>query len=264
MVVSENVRRRRLWERLVKRVLGGLVSLMCALIVAVASASFAAERILILAAPADIPPYYTEDGGGIIPDIMRAALGPSGYTIKVRPMGNMRMAVSIRKGKIDIAPYAVIDIPNMFNSVRYLSFLNVAVTKKSKNIRINAIDDLKGLKVSAFQGAKSVFGDHYTHVVETDASLYKELSDQKKQMTVFWNDRVDTVILGKLIFDYRSFYVKGATHNPDSVSYHRIFGKGTDFSAVFNDKEIRDAFDNGFQRLKASKDLDAIYGRYVR
>jgi polar amino acid transport system substrate-binding protein len=222
------------------------------------------EQTLILAAPAEIPPYYTVNDEGIIPDIMRAALGPKGYKIKVKAMGNIRIAKSLSAGSVDIAPFAVQAIPNTFNSVNYLTFLNVAVTKKTRNLKIGSISDLKGLKVAAFQGATNVFGTDYKDVVENKATLYKEISNQKNQMKVFWHNRVDTVILGKLIFDYRSFYVEGATNSPDDVAYHYIFGEGTKFPAVFADEKVRDDFNAGYNDLITTKKLASIYEHYQK
>jgi len=221
-----------------------------------------AGQVLTLAAPAQIPPYYTRDGGGLIPDIMEGVFGPKGYQIKVLAMGNTRMSKSLQRGRIDIAPFLVNPIPNVFHSVDYLTFLNVAVTKKRRQLKIDSISDLKGLRVAAFQGATSVLGEDYKRVVEKEAALYEEISAQKNQMNIFWRDRVDTVVLGKMIFDYPSFYVKGASHSPDEVTYHYIFGDGTSFSAAFIDKEVRDMFNAGYKEIKASGKLDMIYDKY--
>lgn len=241
-----------------------IVSCLSIVLAIIALPAKAAGIILKLGVPADIPPYYTNDGNGIIPDIMRAALGPQGYEISLKPMGNIRIAMSLKNKIIDIAPFAVIDVPDAYKSVKYLTFLNVAITKKNKNIKISSIEDLAGLRIAAFQGAKSVFGDEYRTIAETKAKLYREISDQKNQMNVFWRENVDVVVLGKLIFDYRSFHIEGAKNTPEKVNYHKIFGKGTRFSAIFNDETVRDAFNTGFNNLEKSGKLDSIYSKYVR
>lgn len=223
--------------------------------------AFATERTLTLAVPANIPPFYTDDGKGIIPDIMREALTPYGYKIVNKPMGNIRISKSLQNGEIDIAPYTVTEVQNVYKSQKYLTFLNVAVTKKSKNITIKSLQDLEGLKIAAFQGATEVFGKEYSSVVEAKNMYYRELSDQKSQMSVFWHDRVEVVILAKLIFDYRSFH-NSQTRSPADVDYHRIFGNGTPFSAVFPDKKVRDDFDRGYTSLIKSGKIKEIYSLY--
>jgi polar amino acid transport system substrate-binding protein len=222
----------------------------------------AEERTLILAVPAEIPPYYTPDGNGILPDIMRQALAPYNYKIATKPMGNMRMTRSLQNGDIDIAPYTIGEVANAYESVKYLTFFNVVVTKRSRNIHIRSVSDLKGLKIAAFQGAREVLGNEYRTIVSARDMYYKEMSDQKNQMSVFWNDRVDAVILGKRIFDYRSFHDSPPGRSPADVTYHPIFGDGTAFSAVFSDKTVRDHFDNGYKKLVESKRLNSIYSRY--
>ncbi len=91
---------------------------------------------LVMGAPDKIPPFYMENGQGIGPDTFRAALEPFGYTIVFKSMNNKRIADSIKNKKIDIAPFAVADTEGAYNSVEYIEFLNVAVTKKSRNLEI--------------------------------------------------------------------------------------------------------------------------------
>ncbi len=222
------------------------------------------DKEVVLAAPAEIPPFYTKDGKGIIPDLMNAVLGPKGYKITVKSMGNIRITRSLKSGKVDIAPFAVEEVTDVhFSQNKYLTFLNVVIIKKSKNVEIKSLADLKGLRIAAFQGAKNVFGKEYTQIVDNDALSYKEMSDQKRQMDVFWRDRVDAVILGKKIFDYRSFVIGNTQYSPDDVAYHYLFGEGTSFAAVFADEKIRDDFDDGYNALVKNNKLDDIYKPYV-
>ncbi|MBT4890397.1 MAG: transporter substrate-binding domain-containing protein, partial [Rhodospirillales bacterium] len=196
--------------------------------------------------------------------IIQSALAPYGYTIKVRPMGNTRLVEMLEKGLIDIAPFAVIEAAGVYKSVEYITFFNVAVTKKNRNLKINSVADLAGLKVAAFQGATNVLGSEYKKIVTEEAELYREISKQKNQMKVFWKDRVDAVVLDKLIFDYRSFVTSETKNSPADVTYHTIFGKKTPFAAIFVDEKLRDEFNAGFKRIGASGELTGIYDSYLK
>jgi polar amino acid transport system substrate-binding protein len=226
--------------------------------------AWAVDRMLKIGGPDDIPPFFLADGSGVVPDIFRAVFKLSGDFIEFQAMGNQRIVASLGNGNIDIAPFAVSAIEGVYFSHPYLTFLNAAITRKSKGIVINSVADLAGLKVAGFQGATTVFGDEYKQVVENEATFYNEMADQDKQMKVFWKNRVDVVVLDKLIFDFRSFVVDDSDHSRDDVIYHYIFGEGTTFPAVFNDPALRDQFDEGFSALSASGEIQAIYDRYLQ
>lgn len=243
-----------------RRALAGLV--LFALLLAQWPAARAGDLKIIFAQYT--PPYVLEDGSGILPEIVRGALGASGYTVTpvCVPIGRgLKMFVNrqvdgtsiIKEGAAGAAQY----------SADFMQYHNGAFALKSRHLSIRGFDDLKDKSVLAFQHANQYLGGEFGAAVAANPR-YREVARQEGQVRMLLLGRADVIVMDRSIFLYywRKFQpgVKGV--GAEDYDAFDLF-PATPYRAAFEDAAVRDAFDQGIAAMRKDGRYDAIYQKYA-
>ena len=213
-----------------------------------------------------LPPYVIEESNdGIEVDILRQSLLYSGNTIKLFFLPFARVPWSIGSGYADAA--LTINESSALKDVCYsdshISYQNVAVSIKSRNIKLASLTDLSKLNVVAFQNATKYLGNDFAEMAKENPR-YVELAHQEAQVKMLFSGRTDVVVMDINIFKYFRQQVQDAGENVSAeVTIHEIFPP-TPYRVAFKSKELCDAFNIGLKRLKSEGIYNAIAKKYIK
>jgi polar amino acid transport system substrate-binding protein len=214
-----------------------------------------------------LEPYIiSKNDTGIELDIIKLALKNSGYKqIKIKYLPFLRVTSSLKNKKIDAATtineYS--GLKNVYYSNTHITYQNVLITLKSNKVDITKLDNLKDLKIVAFQNAHKYLGKQYKQLIPT-MKFYQELADQKLQVKLLFAKRVDGIILDINIFKHIKTLIKDVDIDTNSkINIIKIFPK-TNYKVAFLDKTIRDKFNIELNKIKKNGIYDKIFLKYIQ
>lgn len=211
------------------------------------------------------PPYVLDESRGIVIDLMREALQPSGYEIVPIPLPIGKGFDLFAKGRADgtanIMENTDLDV---YYSDDFIRYHNKAFALKSRSLVINSVADLKGKrKIIAFQSARKYLGDEYSRVTIGNYS-YREMSNQEKQAYMLLKGDADVAIMDESVFQFfrGKLIAEGKVPADVEVDTFPIFPPTT-FKAAFVDRHVRNDFNRGLAILRRNGRFAAIYREYV-
>ena len=201
--------------------------------------------------------YYDNERGvvGIDVDIINSISQRLGYQAEFHLLVYNRLIEDFRNGKYDIASPAAFDTDIGYLTSAYLPFEDVAVTLRSRNVKIDTINDLEGKSIVAYQTARDVLGSDFAGIITEDH--YLEIADREAQLKLLANNRTDVVIGERRLLTYimKQYY-------PDmKLAVHPVF-EARPYGAIIKDEAIRDAFDKELQKMEATGELERIFNRW--
>lgn len=196
-------------------------------------------------------------------DIVREALGLKGIEVRFIQQPLKRSKLSFKEKKVD----GVLTIKKHYPQVKgaflsddYITYHNFAVTLADQKIQIDAINDLAGKKIIAFQQAGFALGKEF-EVMANQNPDYREMANQEQQIGMFFYKRTDVVVLDHRIFKYYRMKLKNIPAE-QAVVFHDIF-QASSYKIAFQKKDARDAFNQGLKSIRASGRYDDIIKSYV-
>lgn len=231
-----------------------------------------------------LPPYvFPSDNTGLEVDIVRSALAKRGLGFIPDYVPFARVPRQLADGLSDAASTVdeTVALPGAVFSESHVTYQNVVVTLKSRQLKMASVDDLRTRNVIAFQNATHYLGKPYAKAVQANRN-YKELSNQESQVILFYAHRADAIVLDINIFNfYRAdLHQRSSTSGqaPDSPSAKWADANKIDFTqdvdihplfpvnhykVAFRDTADRDSFNEGLTELRSSGEYDAIIARYL-
>lgn len=212
------------------------------------------------------PPYIFEKRNfGLDYDLAEAVLKKCGYSINAIHSPNNRAFKEIEMGKVDgvigLSPNQ--DRENLYFSSPIISYDNVVITKKKTGLKVENIQDLKKLRFLSFSNAREYLGTEYAELVK-GLRYDSEISNQEDQNRMFWQDKVQAIILDINVFRYYRKTLGTKFKTNDEVVVHRIFtAKANERVGVFKDKSVRDKFNVALDELRSSGEYQKIFERYI-
>lgn len=220
---------------------------------------------LVLAEPlrlgaGGVPPYVNEmTGRGIVPDVIREALALSGYEIEVIFLPVTRSQHDFEIGAIDATSGGFTsdapDVPQ-FRGEPSHDYEDYLFALEEKGLRIEEPKDLDGLAIATFPTAAKIYPDWLKKPVDEGRVL--EVSDQMSELTMLNAGRIDVAVADANIMAYligRYSEVNGS-ETKSIVPVAKIgFISNT---PTFRDEAVRDAYNAGLVKLKASGRYDEI------
>jgi polar amino acid transport system substrate-binding protein len=196
---------------------------------------------------------------GIEPDLFKAAIANTGKTFTLHSETLSRIALDVYNGTIDAAAISMNEPrrPGVYYSKEFLAFQNVVVTRKAANLKIEKLSDLRGHSVSAWQGASIQHSSDYFENLVKDNPNYFESTDQAAQYRMFAEHHVDALVIDKYIF---LWWYKQDPRREEFV-FHLVLPPNP-FCIGFRDPVLRDAFNEGLDRIAASGERDKIFNKY--
>ncbi len=218
-------------------------------------------REVTLLAGLSLPPYIIQDSNtGMEYEVVKEALAVKGHILKMKYVPFVRVAVDYKKYDGAVTINESSGVEGQYSDV-VMTYQNYAISLKAKNVQINGISDLSDKRVIAFQNATKYLGPEFKATVSGN-SEYKEEGKQILQVKMLYSGRTDVIVTDVNIFKYfRKQVTDMETDAP--IIFHEIF-PATDYKALFNDSDLRDAFNQGLVELKASGRYEAIKNSYIK
>lgn len=213
---------------------------------------------LVVAIGRDIPPFIMQKASkGLEVDILRDSL--KGYDLKFIQVSYKDLPAAVQKKKADAAAAVLAAKDGSFYSDPFISFHNVAISKKSAKLKIDGVAGLKGQPVLCWQNACMDLGTEFEKMFSTkgtERKHYTEFPDQRLQVQKFWQSKNAVIVIDRDIFAAFSEQLK---HSMDDVTIHAIFPPVTHFQVAFKDESVRDEFNKGLARLREDGTLAKLY-----
>jgi len=222
------------------------------------------------------PPFVFKVEGqwqGIEVDIVTAVLKAAGHQITKRiHVSNRRLLLAVPNMHYDMAVSVNgidSDRGSVFYSDNFVTFKNVAVSKKADNIVVNSMADLVDYDVIAWQNAMQHLGPQFNQLfsaknAQNRAGSYREYTDQKKQNRLFWLGRTEVILVDKNIFLWNKKLLSDQYKTDVELTFHDVFPATSDYQVAFKDPNIRDQFNQNLDKLRASGEYQKILQRYLR
>lgn len=211
----------------------------------------------------NIPPYVIEhEKRGIEFDILKEVLAEAGYQMEAVYVPLARTLEMLRQGKVDgTMSTGLTDLPGCYTDP-HITYWNYAITLQDRGFDIQSEKDLNGLNIMAFQNARNYLGDAFKAMADANPG-YIEIADQSAQNKALYTNRTDVVVGDRYIFQW---YMKDKEVlkfvQPDrELVYHKIF-EPSEFPAVFNSREICEAFNLGLKKIRESGRYQQIIDSY--
>lgn len=211
-----------------------------------------------------LPPYVLADtNSGIELDIVREALALKGHTITpvYLPFARVPIALADKEVHAALTVNESSGLKNVHFSDSHVTYQNVAVSLKSRNVDIQTVSDLGNYSIIAFQDATKYLGDEYADMAAKN-SRYIEKAKQSNQITMLFSSRVDTIVMDINIFKYfRQHEDKVDTSAEEAI--HEIFPHSK-YKVGFLSVDLRDQFNAGVAELRASGKYNEIVNKYIK
>ncbi|MDD5754515.1 MAG: transporter substrate-binding domain-containing protein [Methylococcales bacterium] len=205
---------------------------------------------------------------GLEIEIFRAALADKGHTVKVVNIPKKRLwRLSDSIAALD-AVATVMPVANdgLYYVNGFIYFDAYAFTKVSDNLTINKISDLKGLETIAWENAYKSMGAGFEKLFQPepkeDYKKHYSEKNQKIQNLMFWENRVQVIIVDRIIFAWHRKQLQNKIDTSAEIKMHPIFPRKT-YAAAFKDKKIADNFAVGLAKIKKSGLYAQLYRNYT-
>lgn len=165
--------------------------------------------------------------------------------------------------KLDIAVGVKQKEDAFFYSDILVDFENIVITREEDHLKINNIEDLKGKKIIAFEGAYKYLGEEYQKLFnpKNRPSTYMETSKQDEQVLAFLKKETDVLIIDKNVFQWYLKKIHGKA--PENYHIHAIFPNKNSYTVAFREKNLRDLFNKNLQEIKKSGQYTEILYNYI-
>lgn len=233
------------------------------------SAGCAALRV---AFNADKPPFaYIEASGkpaGTEIDILGMALERLGHQLVPVTVSKARVEVTVKAGQADIGlSVQGKDGDGLFYSDHFSKFENVAVSRKADRVDLHSLADLDKYRFVIWQGAWNDLGPSFAARYKPNAhgqfpSNYVQSSSQEIQSRVFWNKRVEVIVVDRAIFAWYRRQLAPGVKTDEELVFHDIFDSTTNYGAVFSDKSLRDSVNGALRTMHEDGSIRHIMARY--
>jgi len=221
-----------------------------------------AAPMLTVAISTDLPPYVMKKAtDGIVVNIVQHALPDHILHFVQMPWGELQTAVPSKRADVAAGVQQFND-EGVFYSDDFVTFANVAITKKAAGLKIDSVADLANHEVLAWQDAYLVLGPEFKGLFSPDSPQrknYVEVGDQREQVRMFWHAKNDIIVIDRNVFSYVSAELR---HSSSEVVFHSLFPPVTNFKAGFKDAALRDVFNQALGRLCESGGYAKVLKRY--
>jgi polar amino acid transport system substrate-binding protein len=209
------------------------------------------------------PPYiFEKEARGLEYDIVMTAAQRGGLIPEAYYAPMERLNLMLRKGLIDvIATTNERSGDADFYSDAYISYQNIAVALRSRNLNITRISDLASYSVNAFQRARFLLGSEYQAMTESSPP-YREVAFQIAHNRMLFSGRVDVVISDMRIFRYFKGEVYTQVDVTQPLTLYPIFA-ATDYKLGCREQTYCDRFNDGLAAIRRSGEYTRIERRYA-
>lgn len=225
-------------------------------------------EILILEGDS-IEPYAIKgkndtEPSGIQIDLFNAIFKDSPYKPKFFFVPLYRVSTDVDKLHADGATrmfhFTNKSIEGFFSKEPYIKYKGCVVTlATAKNF--SSFNDLNRLSIVGFQGASISFSPEAIEAIKKSPE-YKEINNQLSQVTLLHLNRVDAIIADIYISEAKESFFAQENKVPEKKLKCNIDLHSEPYYAFFKSKNVRDAFDAGFEKIVKDGTYDKIFAKY--
>jgi polar amino acid transport system substrate-binding protein len=219
----------------------------------------------------DRPPYcFRKDNvdQGIEIDLLRRIMSLQGHTIKIVTIPKIRLIKAVKEREVD-ASATVQDNQDrsLYFSDPYLEFQNVVISKSSRAIELNAMQDLAKYSFIIWQDGWRNLGAEFEANYRPNANgkfpkNYNQAFNQLSQNKMFWADRVQLIIIDKTIFEHHQRLLATEFNTSTPLTFHDLIKTKTAYSVVFHDANLRQQFNEGLKKIRSNGSYQKIIDTY--
>ncbi len=225
----------------------------------ISSPTFGQSKEIVASFGSTLPPYVMEDGpSGILIDILKECLEPSGYTVKPKLHPYARRLFEFESDLVDV----VTDINEKvikdkklegFYTGYVYAYENFLFSLADKKFEINTIEDLSQYSLLSWQGAISHIGGEYADMAKQNKN-YSETHNQKNQLRMLFSNRVDFIQMDGNIYEYyrQQMLNEGGLDVTVSVDILPLFGKSPN-GFLFKDEAAKDTCVSNLENVKKNE-----------
>ncbi len=211
-----------------------------------------------------VPPYVIERGDGSLSglefELVRDALNRAGHHLvpKLLPFG--RLAEDFRRGALPAftPASAAMALPGCLSDVS-LIYQNIGLSLRERELAVTAVQQLRGLRLLAFQNARTVLTD-LGKAVEGNPD-YAEVANQVLQVRGLFSGRADMILGDRRIFHALITTPTTGIEQDKPVREHALFPP-TLYRVAFIQPQLCADFNRGLAMLRASGEYDRLVERY--
>ena len=210
-----------------------------------------------------VPPYVDrETQSGIELQIIHEALAEEGYRMQLKFLAGNGSANNFVAKRVDAmlvnryTPISEDAVPTGFPSENIIHYHNFAFSLKASNYKVQDIDGLSNFRVIGFYNAAKMLGPEFAVAVQR-SPLYREVAVQTDQVIALYRGMVDVAIADSRIFTHFQDKLRRTSGEFHEVTMFDVFPPSPRH-LIFQHKQVRDSFDRGLTKLKASGRYQAI------
>lgn len=222
--------------------------------------AYAQNNLVLTIATDDGPPHMIKaENSGIDIDITRAVLESIGYQAEIIYMPLSRAKLEVLGGNIDITvpTFQTDDQTGFYLSQPVITYKPTIFT--TQQLTLNSLKDIQGLTVFTFQGATGYFGEDFIKM--SAQNRYFEMSRMDNLPALLIMNRTDVVVLDYYIFHFYRESLPSKLASTPVYEYSLI--PTANASAGFNDKNLRDQFNQALAQFKQQRKIQPIIEKYI-
>ncbi|MFY8273301.1 substrate-binding periplasmic protein [Pseudoalteromonas sp. SSDWG2] len=205
----------------------------------------------------DKPPYSINDGDiGFEVELISNIFNRLDYEVEfiTAPFG--RTAKMLELPNVDAVTTASVvnyaDSP--YISDTYITYQNVAVSLRNRNIKLAQMGDLSEYSIATFQNADTILGPQFAKAVHK-GNKYIEIAEQKNQLSFLEKNKADLLVMDINIFNFfnRSFQL--------DVAIHEIFPP-TKYGMLIKDPALKTAFNEQFKAYQTTEEYNDLLKKW--
>lgn len=235
--------------------------LVTLLLISISVPSFAKDKLLIAVGLAKPPYVIQNNNSGFEIELIRNVIANMGKSAEFvyTSFGHAPQMLAIDEiDAVMTTNKRVFKDPTKLSDV-YIIYQNIAISLKSRLLKIESIKDLANYSVASFQKADKILGKEFESAVN-QSPIFLQVADQKRQPILLLKERVDVVVMDKNIFSYFARELK--IEKPESkFIFHNIFSK-SHYRMAFKDSQNTIRFNEEFQKYSNSADYQALLKKY--
>ncbi|MFW8635468.1 substrate-binding periplasmic protein [Cribrihabitans pelagius] len=238
-------------------------ALLCATAAAFSTQAFAAEVEVLVG---DLPPMVNKDGSGREAEIISATLEQCGHSAKFTIQPFTRHWQSFEGGAGDAVATVPVGMPMAGEQTApYVSYQNGVSFLRASGAEVGALEDLKGMKIVAFEGASNIIPGLSGQT--GNFKSYREMADQETQSKLLYGKRVDGILGDGMLFAEfaRQLQEAGSAAGVDAgqpIEFRAIF-EPTPYGMSFRDPAMAADFDRCFSELESNGTIAEINTRWT-
>lgn len=230
---------------------------LCCLLAGVGTGAQALPRVLRVAIGEGIPPYtFSNPPGGVQYDVLNLIIGRMGCQPEILMVPLDRAQSMLQDGSAD----GILGLTGPYPSQPFIAYQNAAISLKERGLVLKGIADLKTLRVAAFQRARTFLGPEFRAMTEANPD-YQEVSPRVVVNQLLFSGRVDVIVSDIHIFEYLNRETR-FVDTTQPVTLHPLFPP-TRYRMIFNDPDLRDAFDKALKTVLADDPYPALVKKYL-